>query len=115
MENPTVSKKKKKKEPTYHIDNCTCSIEQKGEIAKCVCFKNQKPKYTVYICIEEYIKCPKTLDGMTIHGNYMTCKLCAKVVCHYHCTECHKIIPNNLYIINKIVYHQGKNCLDYCK
>lgn len=105
----------RKKEPKYHIDNCSCLPEQKKDISKCTCLEKDKSKYSVYMCIEEYNKCPKILNGINFHGHYKVCKLCAKLICHYHCTNCNKIIPNDNCITSRIVLHQGKHCKDYVK
>ena len=81
----------------------------------CNCIKQQQPKDYALICKEEYDKCPKKIDNIPIHGHKWPCKLCAKLVNHYHCGNCYKIIKNDFYITNKIIIHQGKTCIDYCQ
>ena len=84
----------------------------------CTCLKKKKHATHIIICTEEYEKCPKWLNGEPHHGHKIPCKLCAKLVSHYHCVVCFKYIitgihKNNNYITNKIVIHQGKECFQY--
>lgn len=91
----------------YHVLGCTCeNPEEKLNVCKC---PKKKTEY-VYICKSEYEKCPK----LNIHGQYKWCKLCKLVVCHYHCFDCKKILPNGFFIHQKTVLHQGKLCGEYC-